>query len=75
YTASDYSVKTYFEKVRFLPEVVLEIIMVNLPPPDHAADLPDDELVQPEPAPIIPHHAPAQPEGYVGDDDMEDHEE
>ncbi|GKE51016.1 hypothetical protein Tco_1486172, partial [Tanacetum coccineum] len=51
------------------------IIMANLPPPDHAADLPNDEPVQPEPAPIIPYHAPAQPEGYVGDDDMEEDEE
>ncbi|GJR96797.1 hypothetical protein Tco_0268971 [Tanacetum coccineum] len=53
----------------------VKIIMANLPPPDHAADLPDDEPVQPEPAPIIPDHAPAQPEGYVGDDDMEDEKE
>ncbi|GKC17932.1 hypothetical protein Tco_1014714, partial [Tanacetum coccineum] len=36
--------------------------------------LPEDEPVHPEPA-IILHHAPAQPEGYVGDDDMEDDEE
>ncbi|GKB52016.1 hypothetical protein Tco_0902769 [Tanacetum coccineum] len=49
--------------------------MSNLPPPDHAADLPEDEPVQPEPDPIILHHEPAQPEGYVGDDDMEDDEE
>ncbi|GJU13114.1 putative reverse transcriptase domain-containing protein [Tanacetum coccineum] len=49
--------------------------MAYLPPPDHAADLLDDEPVQPKPAPIILHHAPAQPEGYVGDDDMEDDEE
>ncbi|GKA38748.1 putative reverse transcriptase domain-containing protein, partial [Tanacetum coccineum] len=47
----------------------------NLPPPDHAADLPDDEPVQLEPASIIPHHAPAQLEGYVGDDDREEDEE
>ncbi|GKC67886.1 hypothetical protein Tco_1100484, partial [Tanacetum coccineum] len=51
------------------------IIMTDLPPPDHVADLPEDESVQPEPAPIILHHAPAQPEGYVGDDEMEDDEE
>ncbi|GKD50612.1 hypothetical protein Tco_1279588, partial [Tanacetum coccineum] len=35
----------------------------------------EDELVHLEPAPIILHHAPAQPEGYVGDDDMEEDEE
>ncbi|GKG62689.1 hypothetical protein Tco_0636420, partial [Tanacetum coccineum] len=29
----------------------------------------------PEPGPIILYHAPAQPEGYVGDDDMEEDEE
>ncbi|GJV37898.1 putative reverse transcriptase domain-containing protein [Tanacetum coccineum] len=63
-------------KIRLTSDLLaLTIIMANLPPPDHAADLPDDEPVQPEPAPIIPDHAPAQPEGYVGDDDMEDDEE
>ncbi|GJW83920.1 hypothetical protein Tco_0157065 [Tanacetum coccineum] len=49
--------------------------MVNLPPPDHVADLPEDEPVQPKPAPIILHHAPAQPKGYVGNDDMEEDKE
>nr|GEV20744.1 hypothetical protein [Tanacetum cinerariifolium] len=49
--------------------------MVNLPPPDHVAELPKDEPVHLEPAPIILHHAPAQPEGYIGDDDMENDEE
>nr|GEU46238.1 hypothetical protein [Tanacetum cinerariifolium] len=49
--------------------------MADLPPPDHVADLPEDESVHPKPAPIILHHAPAQPEGYVGDDDIEDDEE
>ncbi|GKF95878.1 hypothetical protein Tco_0288613, partial [Tanacetum coccineum] len=51
------------------------IIMANLPPPDQVADLPEDEPVHPEPAPIILHHAPTQPEGYVGDDDMEEDKE
>nr|GEW50234.1 hypothetical protein [Tanacetum cinerariifolium] len=49
--------------------------MANLPPPDHAADFPDDEPVDPEPAAMIHHHAPAPPEGYIDDDDMEDDEE
>nr|GEU30602.1 hypothetical protein [Tanacetum cinerariifolium] len=49
--------------------------MANLPPPEHAADFPDDEPVNSKPAPIIPHHAPAQPEGYVSEDNMEDDEE
>nr|GEY09265.1 hypothetical protein [Tanacetum cinerariifolium] len=49
--------------------------MAYLPPLDHAADLPDDKLVNPEPAPVIHHHAPALPEGYIDDDDMEDDEE
>ncbi|GJT99967.1 hypothetical protein Tco_1110306 [Tanacetum coccineum] len=40
--------------------------MADLPPPDHVANLPEDESVRPEPAPIIPYYAPAQPEGYVG---------
>ncbi|GJZ44691.1 hypothetical protein Tco_0591946, partial [Tanacetum coccineum] len=51
------------------------IIMADLPPPDYVTDLPEDEPVHPEPAPIILHHAPAQPDGYVGDDDMEDDKE
>nr|GEW87783.1 zinc finger, CCHC-type [Tanacetum cinerariifolium] len=50
-------------------------IMANLPPPDHVTDLPKDEPVNPKPAFIIPHHAPAQPEGYVSDDNMEDDKE
>ncbi|GJZ66196.1 putative reverse transcriptase domain-containing protein [Tanacetum coccineum] len=41
--------------------------MANLPPPNHDANLPEDELVQPEPALIIFYHIPAQPEGYVND--------
>ncbi|GKB15457.1 hypothetical protein Tco_0849380 [Tanacetum coccineum] len=49
--------------------------MANLPPPDHAANFPEDEPVNPKPAPNILHHAPAKPKGYVGDDDMEDDEE
>ncbi|GKE93874.1 hypothetical protein Tco_1574969 [Tanacetum coccineum] len=49
--------------------------MADLPPPDHAANLLEDESVQPEPTPVILHHAPAQPDGYVVDDDMEDDEE
>ncbi|GKD35137.1 hypothetical protein Tco_1250646 [Tanacetum coccineum] len=53
----------------------LQIIIANLPPPDHVANLLEDELVQPKPAPIILYHAPAQPEGYVDDDDMEEDEE
>ncbi|GJR81211.1 hypothetical protein Tco_0151996 [Tanacetum coccineum] len=44
------------------------IIMANLPPPNHDANLPEDELVQPEPALIILYHIPAQPEGYVNDE-------
>ncbi|GJX37829.1 reverse transcriptase domain-containing protein [Tanacetum coccineum] len=55
--------------------IAFTIIMADLPLPDHVVDLPEDEPVHPEPAPIILHHAPAQPEGYVGDDDMEDDEE
>ncbi|GJZ91117.1 hypothetical protein Tco_0663044 [Tanacetum coccineum] len=51
------------------------IIMADLPPLDHVADLLENEPVYPEPALIILHHAPAQPEGYVGDDDMEADEE
>nr|GEW65512.1 hypothetical protein [Tanacetum cinerariifolium] len=35
----------------------------------------DDEPVNPEPAPVIHHHAPTPPEGYINDDDIEDDEE
>nr|GEW47420.1 reverse transcriptase domain-containing protein [Tanacetum cinerariifolium] len=49
--------------------------MANLPPRDHAADLPDDGPVNIEPAPMIQHHAPAPPEGYIDDDDIKDDEE
>ncbi|GKC71438.1 hypothetical protein Tco_1117321, partial [Tanacetum coccineum] len=49
--------------------------MANLPSPDHAADFPDKEPINPEPTPIILYHAPAQPEGYVGNDDIEDDKE
>ncbi|GKA86239.1 hypothetical protein Tco_0807950 [Tanacetum coccineum] len=43
--------------------------MANLPPPNHDANLPEDEPVQPETAPIILYHIPAQPEGYVNDEE------
>ncbi|GJX36282.1 hypothetical protein Tco_0247839 [Tanacetum coccineum] len=49
--------------------------MANLPPPDHVVDFPEDEPIQPEPAPIILHHAPVQPKGYVGNDDIEEDKE
>ncbi|GJT17446.1 hypothetical protein Tco_0876152 [Tanacetum coccineum] len=49
--------------------------MADLPPPHHIADLLKDELVHLKPAPIILHRAPAQLEGYIGDDDMEEDEE
>nr|GEW25378.1 retrovirus-related Pol polyprotein from transposon TNT 1-94 [Tanacetum cinerariifolium] len=58
-----------------LGHLLLTIIMADLPPPDHVADLLEDEPVHPEPAPIILHRAAAQPEGYVGDDDMEEDKE
>nr|GEY18742.1 putative reverse transcriptase domain-containing protein [Tanacetum cinerariifolium] len=35
----------------------------------------DDEPVNPEPTHVIHHRAPASPEGYINDDDMEDDEE
>nr|GEU99579.1 ribonuclease H-like domain-containing protein [Tanacetum cinerariifolium] len=44
--------------------------VVDLPSPDYVANLPKDEPVYLKPTPIIPHHAPAQPDGYVSDDDM-----
>ncbi|GJS99270.1 hypothetical protein Tco_0820440 [Tanacetum coccineum] len=47
----------------------------ELPSPGHAAELLDDEPINPEPAPIILYHALAHPKGYVGNDDMEDDEE
>ncbi|GKB51663.1 hypothetical protein Tco_0902416, partial [Tanacetum coccineum] len=54
---------------------IVKIIMANLPTPDHIADLPENESVHPKPTPIILHHAPTLPEGYVSDDDMEEDEE
>ncbi|GJU98132.1 hypothetical protein Tco_1327403 [Tanacetum coccineum] len=54
----------------------LQIIMANLPPPNHAADLLEDEPVHPESAPIVPEHAPVQPERYLSDvEEEEDPEE
>nr|GEX57374.1 reverse transcriptase domain-containing protein [Tanacetum cinerariifolium] len=44
------------------------IIMVDLPPPNNAADLPEDEPVHPEPAPVI--HDPA-PVEEIDEDEME----
>nr|GEW79506.1 hypothetical protein [Tanacetum cinerariifolium] len=59
-----------------MTELKLEkIIMADLPPPDHVVEFPKDKLVHLEPAPIILHHAPAQPDRYVSDDDMEEDEE
>ncbi|GJQ97639.1 putative reverse transcriptase domain-containing protein [Tanacetum coccineum] len=58
-----------------LGHLLFTIIMANLPPPNHIADLPKNEPVYPEPALIILHHAPVLPEGYVSDDDMEEDEE
>nr|GEY73030.1 putative reverse transcriptase domain-containing protein [Tanacetum cinerariifolium] len=49
--------------------------MADLLPFDYVPELPKDEPVHPKPAPFILHHAPAQPERYVGDDDMEDDDE
>nr|GEX58922.1 hypothetical protein [Tanacetum cinerariifolium] len=46
-----------------------------LPPPDHVVKFPKDKPVHPELAPIILHHAHAQPGGYVNEDDMEEDEE
>ncbi|GJS68966.1 putative reverse transcriptase domain-containing protein [Tanacetum coccineum] len=53
--------------------------MTKPPPPNHAADLHEDEPVHPEPAPIVPDHAPAQPEAaqdnmnsWFEEDDEED---
>ncbi|GJU53141.1 hypothetical protein Tco_1226855 [Tanacetum coccineum] len=44
----------------------LKTIMANIPPPDHAMDLPVDEPIHPEPAPaIILDHAPVQLEGHA----------
>nr|GEV87311.1 reverse transcriptase domain-containing protein [Tanacetum cinerariifolium] len=65
--------KRQVRRIRYRDDAL--IIMANLPPPDHATDLLDDKPVNPEPAPMIHHHAPAQHEGYIDDDDMEDDEE
>ncbi|GKF37897.1 hypothetical protein Tco_0114655 [Tanacetum coccineum] len=46
--------------------------MANLPPPNHVADLHEDEPVHPEHTPIVPDHVPAQPKGYISDDDIEE---
>ncbi|GJT85878.1 hypothetical protein Tco_1067595 [Tanacetum coccineum] len=46
--------------------------MANLPPPNHDVNVPEDELANPEPAPIIPNHVPVQPGGYLSDVEVED---
>ncbi|GJT77389.1 hypothetical protein Tco_1044114 [Tanacetum coccineum] len=46
--------------------------MANPLPPNHVADLHEDELVHPEHTPIMPDQVPAQPKGYISDDDMEE---
>ncbi|GJV87000.1 hypothetical protein Tco_1530938 [Tanacetum coccineum] len=52
-----------------------DIIMANPPPPNHAADLPKDEPVHPEPTPVILFNALAQPEGYISDEEPEEEPE
>ncbi|GJR01616.1 hypothetical protein Tco_0524600 [Tanacetum coccineum] len=37
----------------------------NLPPPNHVADFPEDELVHPEPAPIKPEPKPNHMNGFA----------
>ncbi|GKA20083.1 hypothetical protein Tco_0700072 [Tanacetum coccineum] len=54
------------------PILLFTIIMANPPPLNHAANLSEDEPVHPEPAPLVPDHAPTQPEGYLSDDDIEE---
>nr|GEX26380.1 hypothetical protein [Tanacetum cinerariifolium] len=46
--------------------------MVDLPPPSYAANLPEDEPIHHEPAPIILDLAPIQPNGYLSNDDDEE---
>nr|GFD60117.1 hypothetical protein [Tanacetum cinerariifolium] len=41
-------------------------------PPSHIVDLPEDEPVHLEPAPVILNHAPLHPKGYLSDVEEED---
>ncbi|GJV07957.1 hypothetical protein Tco_1345613 [Tanacetum coccineum] len=45
--------------------------MADLPPPNYAADLPEDEPIHPEPTPIIPDPISVQPDGYLSDVEVE----
>ncbi|GJZ54054.1 hypothetical protein Tco_0608939 [Tanacetum coccineum] len=48
------------------------IIMANLPSPNQDTNVPEDEPANLKPAPIIPNHAPVQPDGYLSDVEVED---
>nr|GEV88171.1 hypothetical protein [Tanacetum cinerariifolium] len=49
--------------------------MTNLPPPNHATNLPKDELINPEPDHLVPDHAPMYVEEDLEEDLQEDPEE
>ncbi|GJY34714.1 hypothetical protein Tco_0419183 [Tanacetum coccineum] len=46
---------------------IIRIIMANLLPPDHIADLPEVEPAQPELAPEVPELAPPVPDHEIED--------
>ncbi|GJY47749.1 hypothetical protein Tco_0436812 [Tanacetum coccineum] len=65
-----------FYLIDFLFDLLLMIIMVNLPPPNNDPNVPKDEHVPaPKHAPIAPNPAPIQPNDYLADDEEDPKEE
>ncbi|GJY46453.1 putative reverse transcriptase domain-containing protein [Tanacetum coccineum] len=65
-----------FRLVDFSFDLLLTIIMANLPPPNNDLNVPEDEHAPaPEHAPIAPNPAPIQPNDYLADDDEDPEEE
>ncbi|GJR50840.1 hypothetical protein Tco_1401361 [Tanacetum coccineum] len=65
-----------FYLVDFSFDLLLTIIMENLPPPNNNLNIPEDEHVPaPEHAPIAPNPAPIQPNDYLANDEADPEEE
>ncbi|GJU80035.1 putative reverse transcriptase domain-containing protein [Tanacetum coccineum] len=65
-----------FYLVDFSFDLLLTIIMENLPPPNNDPNIPEDEHAPaPEHAPIAPNPAPIQPNDYLANDEADPKEE
>ncbi|GKD57415.1 putative reverse transcriptase domain-containing protein, partial [Tanacetum coccineum] len=65
-----------FYLVDFSFDLLLTIIMANLPPPNNDPNILEDEHAPaPEHAPITPNHAPIQPNEYLANDEVDPEEE